>query len=327
VALLFAAAGTLILTLVLAWIWRARGWGDAAEGTEAERKLQRSRVPAVGGIAIAAIWLAVFLLDRDLGASWPGEPLPGLSGEADRGAVRVAAALALGTALGIGLFDDHRRGGLSPLTKGLLQALAGALVALPCWFPGGLLAAPEPSLSALGWTGFWIAGALVALNAWNTFDNADGAASSLASLGLWRVSPLLAAAPLGFLVPNLFLRARPDPGEPPGLGDPRAYLGDGGSHLLGMALLLCPGAWPAILLPMLDLARVSVVRLRLGLAPWHGDRRHLAHRLQAAGIPPVAVAGVLCGIAAPALWLPLPWGLAATSLLFALAVALTPSSR
>lgn len=324
---LLVAAGTLVLALLLARTWRAKGWGDASEGSEAGRKLQQSRVPAVGGIAIATAWLVVALCNRDLGAGWPREALPGLGGGVDPGAVRAAAGLALAAALGIGLVDDQRRGGLSPLPKVLLQALAGGLVALPAWFPSGLLAAPEPSVSAFGWTAFWVAGSLVALNAWNTFDNADGAASSLSALGLMRVSPLLASAPLGFLVPNLFLRVRRDPDEPSARGDPIAYLGDGGSHLLGMAVLLCPEAWPAFFLPILDLARVSVVRLWLGLSPWHGDRRHLAHRLQAAGLPPPAVAGVLCGIATPALWLPSPWGLVATPLLFFLVVALTPSSR
>ncbi|HMQ22617.1 MAG TPA: undecaprenyl/decaprenyl-phosphate alpha-N-acetylglucosaminyl 1-phosphate transferase, partial [Planctomycetota bacterium] len=34
-------------------------------------------------------------------------------------------------------------------------------------------------------------------------------------------------------------------------------------------------------LPMLDMAHVVVVRLGLGIAPWRGDKRHLAHRLAA----------------------------------------------
>jgi hypothetical protein len=44
-------------------------------------------------------------------------------------------------------------------------------------------------------------------------------------------------------------------------------------------LLLTPLAWPVFVLPALDLARLSVARLRAGSRPWIGDRRHIAHRL------------------------------------------------
>lgn len=325
---LFAAAGTLLLTLALARCWRRRAWGDASEGAEAERKLQQSRVPAVGGIAIAATWAACAIFSANRWSRFPLGKLPGFADDwIDPVAMGVGTYLALGAALALGLVDDHRRGGLAPLPKLLLQALAGAFLGLSQWFPEGLLAAPEASLTALGITAAWSGAGVVAMNAWNTFDNADGAASSLAALGLWPASPLLAAAPLGFLVPNLLLRTRPEPGTPPRRGDSRAYLGDGGSHLLGMALLLSPGAWPVFLLPILDLLRVGVLRCRLALAPWHGDRRHLAHRLQAAGVSPIGVPLILGLIAIPALWRPDPWGAVATALLFVVAVVFTPSSR
>jgi UDP-GlcNAc:undecaprenyl-phosphate GlcNAc-1-phosphate transferase len=69
----------------------------------------------------------------------------------------------------------------------------------------------------------------------------------------------------------------------------RVFLGDGGSQGLGF-LLGCASLefWPSSpaaalamhALALADLLQVVVVRAFLGLAPWRGDRRHLAHRLQ-----------------------------------------------
>jgi UDP-N-acetylmuramyl pentapeptide phosphotransferase/UDP-N-acetylglucosamine-1-phosphate transferase len=188
-----------------------------------------------------------------------------------------------------------------------------------------------------------------AANAWNTFDNADGVATGLGAIGLASGGAAGAGAALGFLPWNL-ARPRSAPGaaappRPPSVGStgaecagrtpipappegrrqaPVAYLGDSGSHLLGMLLLLTPGAWPVFLLPAADLARLSVVRLRRGRAPWQGDRRHLAHRLEKAGLGRLGVLAVLLGLGA----IPLAWrgagGLLAGLAAFALAVALTP---
>jgi UDP-N-acetylmuramyl pentapeptide phosphotransferase/UDP-N-acetylglucosamine-1-phosphate transferase len=80
---------------------------------------------------------------------------------------------------------------------------------------------------------------------------------------------------------------------------PIAYLGNSGSHLLGALLVLDPIGRFALLLPALDLVRLSLVRLAAGSRPWVGDRRHLAHRLQRAGLSRVLVALILIAIAAP----------------------------
>jgi UDP-N-acetylmuramyl pentapeptide phosphotransferase/UDP-N-acetylglucosamine-1-phosphate transferase len=107
---------------------------------------------------------------------------------------------------------------------------------------------------------------------------------------------------------------------------PRAILGDAGSHVLGVLFLLVPAAWPALALPALDLARLSLVRLRLGSLPWVGDRRHLAHRLQARGLSPVQVALALSALSLPAVllgWLGLPL----TTLGFVLALRFAPAPR
>jgi UDP-GlcNAc:undecaprenyl-phosphate GlcNAc-1-phosphate transferase len=185
-----------------------------------------------------------------------------------------------------------------------------------------LSSATEPL--AWGALALIVLGAVLAQNALNTFDNADGAATSLAALGLCLPAPLFAAPLLAFLPFNLRRR-----------GSPSAYLGDAGSHLVGMLVLLTPAAWPVLALPLLDLSRLSVVRLRRGQMPWVGDRRHLAHRLAALGLGPLAVVRVLLGLALPAVltgWVsrtgaPGPavaLGVLATGLLFRRAVRATP---
>ena len=290
---------SLAASLALSALWRRLGRGDAATGGEAHRKHQRQAVPAIGGLAIACAWSALFLVARGLGGEeWeaaraslaPTLPvLPVPSGAA----AAWCAAGALVLALLVGWVDDERAGGLPPAAKLGGAAACGVLLALP------LLGALPPG-AALGWTAAYALTAILACSALNTFDNADGAAAGLSTAGLWVAGSPLAAGALGVWLLNLFARRRAAEGDP-GAGDPILYLGDAGSHLLGVAALVVPGAWPLLWVPLLDLARVSIVRLRLGQLPWRGDRRHLAHRLQRLGLSPWAVVAALLAVAAPAL--------------------------
>lgn len=290
------------------------GWLDVPGG-DGGRKLQPEPVPPVGGAAILAGWLAAAAVAVVLAGALPGGARALLPAEhpllagAGAGATRAGAALALGAAFLVGTLDDLRRGGLGPGAKLAGQLLAGACLALPAWLVAGAGAAPGPASILL----CALAGA-VALNALNTFDNADGAAPGVSALGLLAAgAPIPGAAVLGILPANLLRGGRAG-------GAPRAYLGDGGSHLLGMALLVVPGAWPALGLPLLDLARVALERLRAGIAPWRGDRRHLAHRLARLGLGPRATAGLLWAAASPPLFLGGPWGWSLLALAFALLV-------
>lgn len=206
----------------------------------------------------------------------------------------------LGAAFLVGLADDL-------LPRGLPRALKFALEAGVC----ALFAAQYPGSAALG---FGLAA--LALASANTFDNADGALGALGAAGLAVPLPGAAALLCGFLPWNLWIR-RPN-------GAPRAYLGDSGSHLVGLLLASDARSAPFLLLPALDLARLSIVRLRAGSRPWIGDRRHLAHRLQARGLGPTQVVLALLALAAPA-WLPEPgWAASATAVLFCAALALAP---
>lgn len=248
------------------------------------RKLQERPVAVVGG---AAVLLATVALGAPVGAGW------GLFGLAAPAAPAVVLALLL--AFAAGLADDLRPAGLSASAKLLLQALAGAPLGVGVALANGLDPAAAALCGALG--------AAVALNALNTFDNADGAASALAACALAVPLPAAAGALLGFLPLNL------DGGRRGRAAAPTAYLGDSGSHLVGMLVLAAPLAWPALVLPALDLARVALARSARGAAPWRGDRSHLAHRLAARGLGRGATVCVLVAVAAPALAL----GLAAAA--------------
>jgi UDP-GlcNAc:undecaprenyl-phosphate GlcNAc-1-phosphate transferase len=262
-------------TWVLARAAPRLGWSDPGDGA---RKPQRAPLAPVGGAALLIAWLAAWWL----GAGWPRAAL----------GLETWPALALGAAFAVGLADDLAPRGLVPGAKLAGQALAAlALVA-----PALARSAGDPARIALALAlGL---GAVAAMNALNTWDNADGAAGGLGLLALAPISAPAAAGVAGFLPCNL--RSRAGRALVPGL--PSAILGDAGSHLLGLALWLDVATWPALLLPLADLLRVCVERLRAGQAPWLGDRRHLAHRLERAGLAPPAVAAVLALAVAPSAW-------------------------
>ncbi|MEZ6016646.1 MAG: hypothetical protein R3F49_16125 [Planctomycetota bacterium] len=293
-ATLVALAVTAVATHLLARQALERGWIDLRDGAE-ERKPRSSPVPLVGGAALL-LGLLAWDLSGGHGLPWP----------------------ALLAAFGLGFVDDVVPGGLSPRSKWIGQCVAAVLLAL---FPFG--AGVEGLLDHIALAVV----AVVAMNAVNTFDNADGAAGVLGIAALWPFGGARGAL-LGFLPFNLFLRGRGAAGERP----PRAMLGDSGSHVLGILLAATPGAEPFLLVPLLDLGRLALVRERLGRRPWEGDRRHLSHRLEALGFPPIAVAGCIAAILLPT-WLAVligadaelvPLGLMGTAALYFLALYLTP---
>ncbi len=287
-ASLAGAATTLVASFVLARVARSRGWGDGPGGPDGERKLQQSAVPAVGGVAIALGACVVYLLGglplETALMSWSSNSPPiELSAGWLRGPLGAwALALAAGLALASGGLDDLLPRGLSPLLKLTFQALVGVI-----------LVSHEPSFAFLA-AGIFLS--ILAQNSLNTFDNADGACAGVSAAGLYLCGSPLAPVVGAFLLPNLLRR--------PGSREPFAYLGDAGSQLLGVVVLLTPGAWPVLVLPFVDLTHVACRRLGLGLGPWHGDRRHLAHRLQRAGLGVWAVAGLLLTLSMPVLLWP-----------------------
>jgi UDP-GlcNAc:undecaprenyl-phosphate GlcNAc-1-phosphate transferase len=304
-------AVSLLITPVLARLAQRVGWSDDPSSAP-ERKHQARPVPPVGGAAILLGLVAArgveWLLDPTPD-SFVGSPSPRLY----EPALWITILLGFAT----GLVDDLKRGGLHPAAKLVGQTLAGLAFAH---------AHPPHSTAPELLTLVFIA--VLAQNLVNTWDNADGAATTLGACGLSVALPYGSGfglgAMLGFLPHNLFVRR----GKVPS-----AYLGDSGSHLLALVLLAAgPSAWLVLWLPLLDLARLSWVRVRAGSRPWIGDRRHLAHRLEAKGLGPVAVVavllvltlplmiGVMVGTPAPGLaW----YGLGASTVLFCLALFLT----
>ena len=81
-------------------------------------------------------------------------------------------------------------------------------------------------------------------------------------------------------------------------------LGDSGTHLLGVAVAVTPGAAWLLLVPLLDAVRVVVGRWSRGKHFWEGDRTHLGNRLVAIGVGPLNSALVVVLLVAPSIALP-----------------------
>ncbi len=233
-------------------------------------KAHRAPTPYLGGAAVMSGFLLALLVVSL--ATDPSRTLPLAGG--------VAALWALGTV------DDRRT--LSPL----LRVVVEALLALGLWALGlgwdvGAGSAVDVTLS--------IAWVVLVVNAFNLFDNMDGAAgtmgfvvsASAAVLGLIEGDPwlagtagALAGACLGFLPHNMSSPAR-------------IFLGDGGSMPLGFAVAAVTmtglsdtvAAWQALFvglllvgIPLLDTALVIVSRRRRGISILTGGQDHLTFR-------------------------------------------------
>lgn len=238
------------------------------------RKLQRHAVPLVGGALLAGV-----LVGGVAGTRVGGLPL------------EFADLLALAVPLlcfVVGVVDDARLTGLTPGVK----AFATLLAFLPAMRgDAGWASVFEPR------TLLAAAAAFAALHATNTIDHANGLCGLVAAIG----AGCAAAAALGAEHGAAALFAGLVGGSSVGflaLNYPagRVFLGDSGSLLLGgcfATALIGSGRVEWLLLaavPLADLASVALLRLRAGVAPWQGDRRHATHRLQALGMrEPVAV--------------------------------------
>lgn len=273
----FASACVALAALaLLLWIAPRAGWID--DGSDApERKHQRSAVPLVGGAALACAWCVDLLVFGPRALALPFAAHASI----DTHAFVVAALLAFA----VGFADDVAPRGLSVRAKVAGQLAAGIALAF------GVREGAEPAALAL--QAACVLGAVAAQNALNTFDNADGAGLTVASLGFACAGAPLAAATLAVWPLNVVVRSRRDASVP------RVYLGDSGAHFLGLVLFATPVAWAALVLPSLDLARVALERVRAGRPAWSGDRRHLAHRLERAGRGRLAVVVWLAVCAAP----------------------------
>jgi UDP-N-acetylmuramyl pentapeptide phosphotransferase/UDP-N-acetylglucosamine-1-phosphate transferase len=186
----------------------------------------------------------------------------------------------------IGTIDD--RWTVSPALRVLAELALGVLV----WRAGLRWSLHAGDALDLALTCLWI---LAVVNAFNLFDNMDGAAATMALvvsagaalIGVLRGEVWLAAAAaslcgacLGFLPRNL---SKPS----------RIFLGDGGSMPVGFAVAVLvmaaaettTVAWRSLLVslllvavPALDTSLVIVSRRRRGVSVLTGGRDHLTHR-------------------------------------------------
>jgi UDP-N-acetylmuramyl pentapeptide phosphotransferase/UDP-N-acetylglucosamine-1-phosphate transferase/O-antigen ligase len=186
----------------------------------------------------------------------------------------------------VGTIDDRRT--VRPAWRVLVELALAWMV----WASGLGWHLHAGALVDLGVTCVWI---VAVVNAFNLFDNMDGAASTMALvvaagaslIGVVRGDAWLAVgaaslggACLGFLPRNLF---------PPA----RIFLGDGGSMPLGFAVAVLvmvaattsADAWQSLLvalllvgIPVLDTSLVIVSRRRRGVSILQGGRDHLTHR-------------------------------------------------
>ena len=266
------------------------------------RRVHQAAIPTMGGLAMA---LAV------LGVAWIARWLPGPAGLLDARPL-VGLTLACVPVLALGVIDDTR--GVSPWVKLAIQTCA-ALVLYLFGYGIPLLTNPLGGAIASGWlnvplTVIWV---LAVINAINLIDGMDGLAAGvvlIASGTLWvlgRVhgdlyvmfgSALLVGATLGFLRFNF----------PPA----RVFMGDTGSHFLGLALaagsllenrkgtatvtLLFPLV--ALSVPMADSAFTFLRRLKRGQPVFAADSAHVHHRLLRLGLGPRRTLFVLWGVSA-----------------------------
>jgi len=264
---------SVVLTALLVGIAPLLGWFDRREGLEYRKPIEEN-IPVVGGAAILGAMALAHVLDSSLLLPWP----------------------ALLAAFLLGLVDDIRRGGLSPAVKLSGQITVATLLIV---IPGsGFEDHSSTDLLTMA------AVALVAMNAVNLFDHADGMAGTACCLALAPGSASLAAAVGGYLPFNVFLRNRKTFRE----SVPLAMLGDSGTHLLGVAVAVTPGAAWLLVVPLLDAGRVIFARMLRGQPFWEGDRTHLGNRLAGIGFSPVSTSLVVALLVSPPLLLELVTG-------------------
>lgn len=276
---------------------RRRGYVDQPGG----HKQHDQAVALGGGVAIAFSFCVPILTGVVVAMVWGQSGVPGWVPELVATHVPGVAAKAggvLGVVGGVlvlhvlGLIDDVRH--LGPWVKMAVQVLVAAVMAgvlgirilelgfLPGWVP---------TVLTIGWI-------VLITNAFNFLDNMDGLSAGVAAIAglIFAVAALrngqlfvptamlmLVGTLAGYLVYNF----------PPAT----LFMGDAGSLPVGflMSVLIVLTVFyeptqhetPAgVLLPMVvlavplyDVLSVVVLRLRAGVSPFRGDRRHFSHRL------------------------------------------------
>jgi UDP-GlcNAc:undecaprenyl-phosphate GlcNAc-1-phosphate transferase len=279
------------------------------------RKLHGESVPLAGGLGILGAVVLAFAVGAIL--LWrhflPGDATDrlvyGVSHRLVQLSVIGSAALAM---LSIGLLDDRYE--FSAGTKFFGQVVVAFLVAAS----GIRITLFVPSVVfSYAATVLWI---LTVVNAFNFMDNMNGLCAGLTAIAAMFFG-VTAAVRGDYLVAGFaFFFAGAFCGFLPyNFPKARAFLGDSGSHLAGFiaaVLAILPHFYsnghpdmlavmtPLLVLavPLADLVRVVVIRLRRGEPFYIGDNNHLSHWLTQRGFTSVQaviliwVLAVTCGV-------------------------------
>ncbi len=289
IAILIACLAAIVTSSLLPTLIRlAHQLGLVSEPTE-ERHVHTTPLPRIGGLAMFIAFVSAVGLSFWL----PVERYPI---EVERITLLLVGAVLI---VAVMLVDDIV--GVSPKVKLIWQIAAAAIIIVPRLRGeshglvidqfnnpfGGII--HLPLLIAIGFTLFWIVGAM---NTLNWIDGLDGLAGSVT---------LVAAAVLFF---HTFFRPAGDPQFtisilPAALGGAvigflpynwhpaKIIMGDVGAMFLGFTLAVISiiggakiaTALLALWIPILDVAWVIVYRVLNGRSPLKADRGHLHHRL------------------------------------------------
>lgn len=303
------AAAAFGLALAAAWVLtpvvRDAAHGAGLVDEPEERKVHRTPIPRLGGVAIAAAFY-VGVAAALVAARVTGDPLRLETGH--------LPGILVGVALigGVGLLDDLQ--GMRARVKLAAQIVVG-LVAYGLGLSIDQLHGPWGSLDLGVWSILLTVAWIVALiNAVNLIDGLDGLASGVAltamaaffviAAGRSGAEPILsvlaaaAGGVLGYLRYNL----------PPA----SIIMGDTGSMLLGFLLATvgislsqaAGGAVPpwvpllAVGVPVGDMAWAVLRRLATGAPLFRPDRGHIHHQLLGAGLSMRVVVVVLWAVSA-----------------------------
>ncbi len=299
-AYLAVLAGSLSLSLVLVPVALALALRLGALDHPGPAKSHEQAVPYLGGAAIVVSFVAVVLVGNAV------DPPPS-------GYYELVGFLGLGALLGImGLVDDLKTGGLSPLLRLAVEVAAAGAV---CALGDNTHLAGVPGAANVAISVVWVVGVT---NAFNLLDNMDGLSAgtaAIACLAIFGVASLqhrylvaalalaLAGCAAGFLRSNFH--------------PAKIYMGDAGSLFLGfvIAVLLlklranAPTRVPvAVILAvpgvaLFDTTLVVVSRLAHHRSPLQGGKDHTSHRLVGLGLSvrqavgTIYLAGVVLGCA------------------------------
>jgi len=301
-SLLFLAFVSFALSLMLTPFVRnlALHFG-LVDQPDAYRKLHKTPVPRLGGVAILAATLIAYLLMLATGLS---------AGHIVREGVPFAISLLPAAAIifGVGLLDDILQ--IRPTYKLAAQVGAAALVWSGGIRVGAIAGQTLPILLSFLLTLAWI---VACSNAVNLIDGLDGLATGVglfatvttivAALLHHNYDLLLVTVPLAGALFG-FLRYNFNPAS--------IFLGDCGSLTLGF-LLACYGIrWSeksttlismsapllALFIPLLDVCLAVARRVLRRQSIFAGDRSHIHHKLLSRGLSPRRAVLVLYGFCA-----------------------------